>query len=116
MAALSREGASGRRFLLAGHNMSYLDAWRVFAEASGARRPWGELRPVLAFLAGRGGDLWGRLTGREPNVNSGALAMARLPKRYSITRAQAELGYQIRPLRDTVADALTWFREHGYLR
>lgn len=116
LAALERVGTSGRRYLLAGHNLSYLEAWRQFAEGAGVRRPLGQLPPLFAFFAGRGGDLWGRLTRREPNVNSGALAMAKLPKRYSIARAQAELGYRIRPLRDTVADALAWFREHGYLK
>ncbi|MCE9555950.1 MAG: NAD-dependent epimerase/dehydratase family protein [Planctomycetes bacterium] len=116
LAALDRTGPSGRRYLLAGHNLSYFEAWRQFAEGAGVRRPLAQLPPVFAFFAGRGGDLWGRISRREPNVNSGALAMARLPKRYSIARAEAELGYRIRPLRDTVSDALAWFREHGYLR
>jgi len=116
VSALSREGVSGRRYLLAGHNMSYLEAWREFAKAAGVRRPLGQLPRAVAFLAGRGGDLWGRISRREPNVNSGALKMALLPKRYSIARAQRELDYSVRPLRDTVADALAWFREYGYLR
>lgn len=116
LAAFVRSGPSGRRYLLAGHNLSYLEAWRQFAEKAGVRRPLGPLPPVFAFFAGHGGDLWGRISRREPNVNSGALAMAKLPKRYNIARAEVELGYQIRPLRDTVSDALAWFREYGYLK
>jgi len=116
LTALSREGASGRRYLLAGHNMTYLEAWQAFAQEAGSRRPRGQLRPALAFIAGRSGDLWGRIRRREPNVNSGALKVALLAKRYSVARAQEELGYRVRPLRETVADALAWFREYGYLR
>lgn len=114
--ALSREGVSGRRYLLAGHNMSYLEAWRAFAQEAGARRPLGHLPRALAFVAGRSGDLWGHIRRREPNVNSGALKVALLPKRYSVARAKQELGYRVRPLRDTVTDALAWFREHRYLQ
>ena len=113
LAAIDR-GQSGRRYILAGHTMSYLAAWRVFAEVSGARRPWGTAGPLLAAAAGRCGDLWGRLTHREPDVNSGAIALARLPKSYSSRRAEAELGYQIRDTEETVRDAWTWFRENGY--
>jgi dihydroflavonol-4-reductase len=113
---LDRPVPSGRRYLLAGHNLDYLEAWRQFAHAAGARPPIGRLGPVLTFLAGGAGDWWGRLSGREPNVNSGALAAAALPKRYSIARAAAELDYRLRPLGETLADALAWFREYGYLR
>jgi dihydroflavonol-4-reductase len=40
--------------------------------------------------------------------------MARLPKSYTSARAERELGYRARPLRETVQDAWDWFREHGY--
>ena len=72
-------------------------------------------RSPLARLAGWSGDLAGRLSGREPNVNSGAVALARLPKSYSSARAESELGYRIRPARETVLDALNWLRQSGYL-
>ncbi|MCE9544901.1 MAG: NAD-dependent epimerase/dehydratase family protein [Planctomycetia bacterium] len=115
LAALER-GQCGRKYILAGHTLTYLEAWRMFAEAAGARRPLGTVRPVIGWLAGRGGDLWGRITGHEPNVNSAAIAMALLRKDYSCARAESELGYHMRPVGETIADALAWFREHGYLK
>jgi dihydroflavonol-4-reductase len=113
LAAVER-GQTGRRYILAGANMSYLEAWRLFAEVSGARRPWASAGRVLLWLAGRAGDLATLLTGREPDVNSGAVALARLPKCYSSQRAETELGYHTRPVRDTVRDAWAWFQENGF--
>ena len=101
---------------LAGVTLSYLDAWRLFAEATGARRPWCRAGPLMLRLAGWGGDLWTRLTGHEPAVNSGALALAGLPKSYTSRRAEAELGYTIRPTQETIRDAWEWFQKYGYVR
>ena len=75
LAALDR-GQSGRRYILGGETMSYLDAWRLFADVVGVRRPIGRIGPVITRLAGWGGDVWGRLSGTEPDVNSAARAGA----------------------------------------
>jgi dihydroflavonol-4-reductase len=113
LAALNR-GQTGRRYILAGDNVTYLDAWKLFAEVSGAKKPWTSAGPWLLRLAGMAGDLGTLLTGREPLVNSGATALAILPKCYSSERARTELGYHTRPFRETVQDAWSWFQEHGF--
>lgn len=111
VAAFER-GQSGRRYLLSGENISYFQAWKVFAEVTGARKPLTPIGPAISWVAGRSGDLIGRLRGKEPNVNSGAIAMAALPKVYSHARATEELDFQVRPLRETVADAWQWFQDY----
>jgi len=116
LAALDRGDAipSGRRFILAGTTMTYVEAWRLFAEVTGARKPIGTVGPALAWLAGRCGDLVGAITGGEPEINSGVIAVAALRKNYSSARAEVELGYRMRPPRDSATDAWQWFQEHGY--
>ena len=113
LAALER-GVSGERYILAGENMSYLDACRKFAQVVGAKPPWFAMGPVLAAVTGLGGDVWARLSGREPDVNSAAIALSRVPKTYTSAKAQRELGYQNRPLDETIRDAWDWLVEHGY--
>ena len=115
VAAMQR-GTRGGRYILAGANLTYLDAWRKFAEVTGARKPWCAAAPVLASIAGLGGDVWGRLTGREPDVNSAAIALAKVPKSYTCAKAQRELGYRNRPLEETIRDAWDWLAQHGYAR
>jgi dihydroflavonol-4-reductase len=107
-------GAPGRRYITTGPTIRYADAMRLFAEVTGARVPISPPGPVILAVVGRACDLWAKLTGHEPPVNSGALRMARLPKSYTSARAERELGYRARPLRETVQDAWDWFREHGY--
>ncbi len=110
----AERGARGRRYLMAGENTTYLAAWRLFARLTGGRRPWMTAGPAMLFLAGRGGDLAARLSGRESDINSAAIAYARLPKNYTSRRAREELGYASRPLEETVRDAWTWFQDNGY--
>lgn len=110
------EGTPGRRYITAGPATRYGDAMRLFAQVTGARAPWTPRGPIVMAVAGRAGDLWAAISGREPAVNSAALAMARLEKSYSSDRAAAELGYRTRPMEETVRDAWNWFREHGYAR
>jgi dihydroflavonol-4-reductase len=115
LAALDR-GVCGQRYILAGENLSYLDAWRRFAKVIGAKPPLFAVGPMLAAIGGRGGDVWARLTGREPDVNSAAIALARRSKMYSSARAQRELDFQNRPLDETIREAWDWLVEYGYAR
>ncbi len=110
----AERGSCGRRYILAGENMSYLDAWRLFAHVTGGRRPWARLGPIATKAVGWTGDLVGLLTGNEPNFNSGALRITNYPRNYTSARAKAELGYHPRPVEETVRDAWTWFQKYGY--
>jgi dihydroflavonol-4-reductase len=114
LAALER-GRTGENYILAGYNMSYLDIWRLFAQTGGKRPPFMRMGPLQRIIGGRGGDLIGLLRGREPDVNSAAIAMSSLFHFYDSSRAQAELGYSNRPLDDTIRDAWQWFQERGYV-
>ncbi|MFV1968807.1 MAG: NAD-dependent epimerase/dehydratase family protein, partial [Pirellulaceae bacterium] len=64
IAAMER-GLTRRQYILAGENLTYLQAWRLFAEVSDARRPIGAVGPWILRGAGLVGDVWG-LLGREP--------------------------------------------------
>ena len=113
LAALAR-GRPGRRYILGGETLSYFQAWRIFAEVTGATPPVFPIGPLIRYGAGYVGDAVARLTGREPDVNSASTAMSAQKRRYSSARAQAELDYRPRPLRESAADAWRWFRENGY--
>ncbi len=114
LSALER-GRSGENYILAGHNHSYLDIWRLFARIGGSRPPLMRMGPLQRFLVGSAGDLLGKLRQRELDVNSAVLAMSSLFHYYSSERARTELDYVIRPLEATVRDAWQWFQEHGYV-
>jgi dihydroflavonol-4-reductase len=113
LAAIER-GRTGRRYILGGHGMSYLDAWRVMARVTGRMQPLGFAPRPFVRLAGWVGDLAAVVRGREGDVNSAATTMSLLDHNFSCRRAQDELGYSFRPIEDTVQDAWDWFVARGY--
>jgi len=56
-----------------------------------------------------------RLTGIPPMMTRDHLKMARKKMFYSSAKAMRELGYQSRPARRAVEDAVAWFRANGML-
>jgi dihydroflavonol-4-reductase len=113
--AAAAKGRTGQRYILAGTQLSYFECWRLLARLTGGRPPLIRVGPVARIAGGLGGDLWRRLAGQEPDINSAAIQMASLVKDYSSQRAITELGYSIRPLEETVRDAWQWFLDHGYV-
>jgi dihydroflavonol-4-reductase len=112
--AAAARGQTGRRYILGGHPLTYLEAWRIFAEVTGRRSPLGNAPPLAVRTAGWFGDLAATVLRREPPVNSAAAGMSMLRHNFSCRRAQTELGYRFRPFAETVTDAWVWFCEHGY--
>lgn len=112
--AVWRRGQPGRSYILAGHNLPFLDLWQQMARATCGRPPWFRAGPILRSIGGGWGDLTTRLTGRESDVNSASVAMSSLFHYYSSDRAVEEVGYSIRPLEQTLDDAWHWFMEHGF--
>jgi dihydroflavonol-4-reductase len=114
--AAAERGTTGRRYILGGHPLSYLDAWRLFARVAGRMQPLGIAPLPLVRIAGLAGDLASLCTKRELPVNSAATRMSMLSHNFSCRRAQTELGYAFRSLEATVADAWEWFLERGFAR
>ncbi len=101
-------GETGRGYILAGHNMTYRELWRLMADTTGARCPRVPLGPINRAIAGLSIDMTYRLTGREPLVNSAALQLSAMNLWYSSERAVDELGYHFRSAQESVQDAWDW--------
>ena len=52
----------------------------------------------------------------QPFLTLDGLRMARHLMFFNDAKARRELVYSTRPYRDGIADAIAWFRQHGYLR
>jgi dihydroflavonol-4-reductase len=115
IAAAAKLAPSGRRYILGGHNLTYLDAWRVFARVGGHAGPRFRLGPIARWIGSVGSDVWTRCTGEEAEINSASIGMGSQQTCFTSQRAVSELGYRIRPLEATVTDAWNWFREHGFV-
>jgi len=115
LSAMQR-ATTGRRYILGGHSLSYLDAWRIFARVGGRMPPLCRAGPIMLRVAGFAGDVMALVGRREPSVNSAAVRMSMLRHHFSWARAERELGYTCRPFEEAVQDAWAWFVEHGYVK
>jgi dihydroflavonol-4-reductase len=112
--AAARMPSSGGPYILAGHNVSYLELWREIATVTHTRQPVSRFGPLAAAVAGRGGDLYGAMRGVEPLINSASVAMSSCYHYYSSDRARKELDYQVRGWQTSLVDAWQWFCQYGY--
>jgi dihydroflavonol-4-reductase len=115
LAALAR-GMIGERYILGGENVYLRDMLAEIARVVGrkpprVRLPIAPLYPLAVIAEGVG-----LVTGREPFLTLDGLRMAGHHMFFSDAKARRELGYSARPYRDGIADAIAWFRQHGYLR
>jgi dihydroflavonol-4-reductase len=115
LAALQR-GRAGERYILAGHNVTYMELWTEISRVIGGRSPRLRLGPVNAWLAGAAGDVWGLVRGKEGLLNSAVIRMGQLYHYYSSEKAARQLGYSISPYQPALADAWAWLLQHGYVR
>jgi dihydroflavonol-4-reductase len=108
-------GRPGHRYILAGENISYFDAWRMFARIVGHPPGPSYLIPSwINGLSGRLGDLWARVSGNETDVNSAMIQMSQRFHYYCSDRARRELGYQPRPFEESARDAWEWLRAREF--
>jgi dihydroflavonol-4-reductase len=109
------EGVVGERYILGGENMTLAEILAIVAETCGrkppsVRLPIAPLMPV-ALVA----EAMAQVTGREPFVTRDGLRMARHLMWFSSEKAKRFLGYAPRPAREAITDAVSWFRDAGYL-
>ncbi|HEY8288619.1 MAG TPA: hopanoid-associated sugar epimerase [Acetobacteraceae bacterium] len=112
--ALER-GRVGERYVLGGENMLLKDILALVAEVAGRRPPTIRLPEAVVWPAAFVMENFARLTGIPPLMTRDHLKMARKKMFYSSAKATAELGYQPRPVRLAVEDAVAWFRANGML-
>jgi dihydroflavonol-4-reductase len=112
----AERGQRGRRYILGGENLTLVEFVQRLHEVRGAPSRWSMRMPawfyssIACFAELRG--LW---LNKEPYPALQHVRLNRYHWYYSSARAGAELGYQSRPIRDTLQDAHAWFCDHRQL-
>jgi dihydroflavonol-4-reductase len=112
----AKEGRPGERYILGGENLSLAQILAEIAVLTGRPAPHIRLPIAAVVPVALAAEGIARLTGREPFVTLDGLRMARKKMYFSSAKAEHELGYRPRPVRDGLADAVAWFRQAGYCR
>lgn len=99
----------GGRWILGNENLSYVEAWTLMAEVTGASPPLGSLPRWLGATAASVLDVVRAGGIREGDVNAASVRMSFLPHYFSAERARRELGMRQTPVREAVAAAWAFF-------
>jgi len=115
IAALER-GKIGERYILGGQDVELSRLFADIAERVGRKAPTVKLPREPLYPLAMIFEAVAQVTGKEPMLTVDALNMAKRRMFYSSAKAERELGYVARPYGEGIADALTWFRAHGYVK
>jgi dihydroflavonol-4-reductase len=111
-----RVAESGSSYILSGHWRSIRQIADLTAELTGRRAPLFTVPTGLATLAAPLMGALAKLKGTQPIFTRLTLDALNSNRQISHAKASRDLGYQPRPVEDTVGDTLDWFAQNGYLR
>jgi dihydroflavonol-4-reductase len=107
---------SGTSYILSGQWRSVRQMADLTAELSGRKAPLLTVPTGLAYLAAPLMAGLASFNNSQPIYTSLTLDALMSNRQISHAKASRELGYQPRPLEETVKDTLDWFVQNGYLR
>lgn len=111
-----RRGVVGERYVLGGFDMSLREILTEIADICGRKPPRIRLSQNMVLPVAYIAEAWARLGGGTPNVTVEGVKLSKKRMFFSSAKAQRELGYESRPARAALQDAVDWFRGNGYLK
>jgi dihydroflavonol-4-reductase len=109
------KGRIGERYILGGHDVLLGDMLREIARQTGRSPPKLRLPRRLIFPIAYAAEAVAYFTDREPFVTTTGLRLAKDRMFFMSAKAERELSYRARPYGEAIAEAIAWFRQHGYL-
>jgi dihydroflavonol-4-reductase len=106
------QGRFGERYIIANEYARFVDLYTLACEIHGCTQP--KAIPYrLGYAVATLGEMWFKLRGkRDQMLSRDAIYLSDAFGPMDHTKATRELGWQPRPLRETVFDAVRWYDEH----
>jgi farnesol dehydrogenase len=112
LAALER-GRAGERYVLAGENVTMDGLFATLQEVANVRPPRLHIPFAVATALGYACVLWAEMTGHPPLLTHEVVGVFREHWAYTSAKAERELGYRPRPLREGLAQTMEWLRRRA---
>lgn len=110
------KGRIGENYILGGEDVRLRDMLGLIAPLVGRKPPRVRLPRAPLYPLAFGAEAFARLSGKEPFLTLDALKMSKYLMFFSSAKARTELGFQARPFVRGIEDAISWFRQAGYIR
>jgi dihydroflavonol-4-reductase len=106
----AKQGASGQRYLLSGHNVTTTQFLEEAAALAGVRPPRFQPPSFLLTAVVAGLEALSKVRGKPAPISREVLQILGRYAWYDTTLARTTLGWQPRPLRQTLQDTIEWLR------
>lgn len=111
--AAAAHGRAGEGYILCGHVVPVHEFLTMTAEMTGVKAPRALIPAGLARSVGVLAPYYYRLARQKPLFTSYSIDVLRSNCEMSSAKAERELGFSARPLRQTLEDTVRWFRRTG---
>jgi|SRR5579871_166003 len=109
-------GRPGRRYLLGHENLTIREVFALLSRLTGLPEPHRRVPYAVALAAAYASELLADVfTHRAPAATVTGVKLTRRTMHFDARRSLAELQLQPRPVAESLADALAWFRQRGWL-
>lgn len=108
-------GVAGQRYILGHENLTLRTLLGRLAALTGRPAPRLRLPHVVPLAYAALGEYVLARAGVEPDVSVESVQMARQRMFYDAQKAVRELGFPQSPVAPALADAVSWFEDHGYV-
>lgn len=112
----AERGVPGESYLLSGEQITVREMLSLLAEFTGLRPPRLRVPAWAADVGAPLATLFGRVFRTRPLFTTDSLFYLRSNSTTDSSKARLELGFRPRPVRESLADTVEWFRRSGELR
>ena len=109
-------GEKGQCYLLTGHYMAVRDMLNIVSDISGKKKIKVMLPMWLAKLTAPLAELWYKMRRQPPLFTRYSLYTLGVNSNFDNSKARLRLGFNPRPLKDTLKDTIAWLKNHNRLK
>jgi dihydroflavonol-4-reductase len=110
-----KKGEPGKRYILGGEPLSYMEILTMIAEELDRRPPIATAPGSILRFLGRQSDRLRTYLRIPIPLTEGVAVAGSSHLYYSHKKAERELGYSARPARQAIRDAVNWYRVKGMI-
>ena len=114
MIRAAERGRAGEKYILGGDFVTLGDVIRTLEQVTGRSGPRSRIPYPVAFVYAAVSQTWAKITGGKTVVTLPGVRMMQARLAVTSAKAEQELGWKHRPLRETLADEVAWYRSLGF--
>lgn len=107
------KGRVGERYIISERLMTARELYETAADATGTKRPRFGVPLSALYLLGYAGDVAARVLRRDMLLSSTSVRLMHILPALDHTKAERELGWQPRPIHDSIRQAAWFFRDQN---